>query len=190
VQKAIGHPVAYNVELKIDGLSLSLEYEDGKRFKRASTRGNGQVGEDVTKQCPLYQGRAPDFAPEAYDRSAGRVLHEQGGLSPSLNQERDDQGEHFCQSEKRRGWLSAPAGPQGDQKAAAEHLHLHLGQPARGHRAPSTRRSRSWLSWAFTPMRTGRKLENLADVFDYIDEYTKKRDSLPYVNRRHRLESR
>ena len=30
MQKLVGHPVAYNVELKIDGLSLSLEYTDGK----------------------------------------------------------------------------------------------------------------------------------------------------------------
>ena len=30
MQKLVGHPVEYNVELKIDGLSLSLEYENGK----------------------------------------------------------------------------------------------------------------------------------------------------------------
>ena len=46
MQKLVGHPVEYNVELKIDGLSLSLEYQDGK-LVRASTRGNGYVGEDV-----------------------------------------------------------------------------------------------------------------------------------------------
>lgn len=37
----------YVVEPKIDGLSVSLEYRDG-RFTRGSTRGNGLVGEDVT----------------------------------------------------------------------------------------------------------------------------------------------
>lgn len=38
----------YVVEHKIDGLSVSLEYRDGKFF-RGSTRGNGLVGEDVTE---------------------------------------------------------------------------------------------------------------------------------------------
>ena len=39
--------MVYTVEGKIDGLSVALEYIDGK-FVRGATRGNGQVGEDVT----------------------------------------------------------------------------------------------------------------------------------------------
>jgi DNA ligase (NAD+) len=43
-----GQAVEYVVELKIDGLSVALEYENGV-FVRGSTRGDGTVGEDVTQ---------------------------------------------------------------------------------------------------------------------------------------------
>ena len=47
VENAVGQ-AEYVVEYKIDGLSVALEYVDGV-FVRGATRGDGQVGEDVTK---------------------------------------------------------------------------------------------------------------------------------------------
>ena len=48
VDGAIPGAKMYDVEPKIDGLSIAVEYRDGK-FYRGATRGNGQVGEDVTE---------------------------------------------------------------------------------------------------------------------------------------------
>lgn len=45
--KKFDNNIKYVVETKIDGLSVSLEYKNGK-FVRGATRGNGQVGEDIT----------------------------------------------------------------------------------------------------------------------------------------------
>lgn len=42
-----GEPVEWVVELKIDGVAISITYENG-RLVRAATRGNGRVGDDVT----------------------------------------------------------------------------------------------------------------------------------------------
>ena len=49
VKKDFDGEVDYTVEYKFDGLTVCLTYEDGK-FTRATTRGNGITGEDITKQ--------------------------------------------------------------------------------------------------------------------------------------------
>ncbi|MGN0453238.1 MAG: NAD-dependent DNA ligase LigA [Ruminococcus sp.] len=65
VREVIERPV-YVVEPKFDGLSVSCEYENGV-FTRGSTRGDGNVGEDVTenlmtvKSLPKYIKNAPEF---------------------------------------------------------------------------------------------------------------------------------
>ena len=48
IKESLGDNVEYTVETKIDGLSVSLEYINGE-FIRGSTRGNGNIGEDVTE---------------------------------------------------------------------------------------------------------------------------------------------
>jgi DNA ligase (NAD+) len=64
-----GEPVEWVVELKIDGVAISITYENG-RLVRAATRGNGRVGDDVTHNVrtigdvPLrLHGNPPDQQP-------------------------------------------------------------------------------------------------------------------------------
>lgn len=179
VQKAIGHPVAYNVELKIDGLSLSLEYEEG-RLKRASTRGNGQVGEDVTKNVK-YIKDVPQKLPKAITTEVRGECYMSKEAFAKLNQERDEAGESIFANPRNAAagslrqldpkvtkkrqlstfiytWINPPAGIDSQHQAIGEMAKL-----------------------GFHTNENGRRLENLADVYDYIDEFTKKRDSLPYV---------
>jgi DNA ligase (NAD+) len=91
LQKQVGHPVAYNVELKIDGLSLSLEYEQG-RLVRASTRGNGQVGEDVTANA-RYIEDIPQNVPNNFTGEVRGECYMGKDAFAKLNAARDAAGQ-------------------------------------------------------------------------------------------------
>ena len=115
VQSAVAGAV-YVVEPKVDGLSVALEYENGL-FVRGATRGDGQVGEDVTanlrtvRSIPLRVDGAPEhlivrgevFMPK-------KVFH-------ALNDERERRGETLFANPR-----NAAAGSlrQQDPKIAAQ----------------------------------------------------------------------
>ena len=83
---------AYDVEPKVDGLSVALEYQDGL-FVRGATRGDGQVGEDVTENLRTVRSiplRIPDAPGQLIVRGEvympKKVFH-------ALNEEREKRGE-------------------------------------------------------------------------------------------------
>ncbi|MFM8826048.1 MAG: DNA ligase LigA-related protein, partial [Actinomycetota bacterium] len=57
-----GETVRYVCELKIDGLAISIRYEDGV-LVQAATRGDGRVGEDVTLNVATIAGLPKKLAP-------------------------------------------------------------------------------------------------------------------------------
>ncbi|NLL99501.1 MAG: NAD-dependent DNA ligase LigA, partial [Tepidanaerobacter sp.] len=93
VAAAVGEQVEYVVELKIDGLAISLTYENGI-LVTAATRGDGTVGEDVTqnvktiKSVPLRLNLPPDKTPPLIEVRGEIYIPKEDFLK--LNQERED----------------------------------------------------------------------------------------------------
>lgn len=82
----------YNVEPKVDGVSMSLFYED-RRLVRAATRGNGQVGDDVTLNVKTIRAvplRLPPSAPESLE-VRGEVYMTRDGFV-KLNEREEESG--------------------------------------------------------------------------------------------------
>jgi DNA ligase (NAD+) len=88
-----GEAVEYVVELKIDGVAISLTYEDGK-FTVGATRGNGEVGDDVTHNLKTVRDvplRLKSGDPPALFEARGEVYMTREELV-RLNRERTAEG--------------------------------------------------------------------------------------------------
>ena len=165
--------IKFVTEPKVDGLAISLVYEDGK-LTRGSTRGDGEIGEDVTqnlrtlKDIPQRVKGAPpllEVRGEAYlPRSAFAELNEQRAAAGEPT---------YANPRNTAAGLDPPARLRRDRVAAALDLGLLGGraggdrvrEPLRvagvaararvprepGHRAPGTRSTRWW-----PPARAGR----------------------------------
>lgn len=89
-----GTPNAYVAELKIDGLSIALTYEDG-RLVRAVTRGDGVEGEDVTTNARVIRAiplRLRTETPPAFVEIRGEVYLPHAEFA-RMNREREEAGE-------------------------------------------------------------------------------------------------
>ena len=139
----------YVVEAKIDGLSISLEYENGV-FVRGSTRGDGLVGEDVTRNLaairdiPKTLPGAPEFLEvrgEVYmPRDAFiRLCEEQEVLG-----QKDLQEPTQC-----RRWFPSPEGQQCYSGKRAFFVRVQFAANSRqGHHLPQRQPRLYRLAWA------------------------------------------
>lgn len=178
IQKLVGHSVAYNVELKIDGLSLSLEYTKGK-LTRASTRGNGQVGEDVTQNV-RYISDIPQKLPVPLTTEVRGECYMEKDVFAKLNQKREDEGLTTFANPRNAaaGSLRQLDARITKERQLSTFIYTWVNPPENitsQHQAIE-----EMHKLGFHTNETGKKVNNLDEVFKFIDEYTKKRNSLSY----------
>lgn len=178
MQKLVGHPVEYNVELKIDGLSLSLEYENGK-LMRASTRGNGYVGEDVTANA-RYIADILQTLPEPLTIEVRGECYMGKEAFAKLNEERENEGlSVFANPRNAAAGSLRQLDPKVTKKRQlSTFIYTWVNPPediTSQHEA-----IKRMQELGFHTNETGQKLASLEEIFAFIDEYTARRDSLAY----------
>ena len=171
--------VEYMAEMKIDGLAMSLTYDNGE-FLYAATRGDGVVGEDVSsnvitiKSIPLHVGEKREF------EVRGEVYMSKATLE-KLNKERSENGEELLANAR-----NAAAGSirQLDSKIASKRnleafWYYYVDASSYGFEKHSD--SLNYItSLGFKTNPERRICKGINEVIEYIKEYTEKRKSLPY----------
>jgi DNA ligase (NAD+) len=175
-----GDPYEYFCELKFDGVSISLTYENGVLTK-AVTRGDGVRGDDVTtniktiRSIPLkinqknlpasFEVRGEVFLP--------RNVFEQ------LNKERDDIGEERYAN--ARNTASGTVKMQDSGEVAKRKLDCYVYYLLGDNLGVKTHEEaiKKLEQWKFNISPTYKKCATIKDVLKYIDHWEKKRLELP-----------
>ncbi len=181
VQKVLGDvPLEYTCELKYDGASISITYENGK-LKRAVTRGDGVQGDDVTnniktiKSIPLkLKG---DF-PDTFD-VRGEIILPFAGFE-KMNQELIEIGE--TPYSNPRNTASGSLKLQDSSEVAKRPLDCLL-YFIIGSKLPFKSQFEGLetaRNWGFKVPKEAKLANSLEEVFQYIDYWDVHRHNLPY----------
>ncbi len=166
-------------ELKFDGTSISLTYEDG-RLVRAVTRGDGEKGDDVTdnvktiRSIPLVLHG--NYLPEFEIR--GEILMP-WDVFEQLNREREAREEPLFANP--RNAASGTLKSQSSALVASRHLDAYLyyllgdNLPTDGH----YENMQVAAEWGFKISKNMRKVKTLQEMFDYINYWDTARKNLP-----------
>ena len=133
VQRFLGlprdEPVALTAEPKIDGLSISLRYQD-RKLVQAATRGDGVSGEDVTANVRTIKDiphALPKAAPDLIEVRGEIYFRKDDFLELNRTQLAAGAGT-LCQRAQHRGRVAPPKGSGGHRRAALAFLRLCLGR--------------------------------------------------------------
>ena len=177
--RSIVPKVSYVVELKMDGLAISLHYHDG-RFVQAVTRGDGFVGEDVTNNVrtiasiPMHIERMDDV------EVRGEVFMPKKSFA-ELNAQREKNGEDVFANPR-----NAAAGSirQLDSKIAASRkldAFLYYYEDALGAGIQTHEEALETMEQLHIKVNPLRRVCNSMDeVWSFIQEMSEQRNDLPY----------
>ncbi len=181
VRKAIGDNFEYVAELKFDGLSMSMTYEQGK-LVRAVTRGNGVEGDEVTTNVrtihsvpkKLGAGNYPDFF-----EIRGEVLMHRKAFE-RLNNERIEKGELAYANP--RNFASGTMKLQDSAEVARRPLDCYLYFLYTEKQIFKTHWDslQAVKNWGFHVSEHTRLCKNIDDVLAFISEWEQKRFDLSF----------
>ncbi len=178
VREKLSH-VEYSVEPKVDGLSVALEYRDGK-FVQGATRGDGKVGEDVTENLRTIRSlpkELPDKLPRLIVRGEVYMSKE---VFARLNAEREENGEaHFANP---RNAAAGSLRQQDPKVAAKRHLDVAIFnlQLAEGKSFSTHSETLDYLRSQGFPVIPNLVVTELEDALEEIRRIGRDRAELPF----------
>jgi len=181
IQKIIEEPVEFTCELKYDGASISLTYEDGE-FLRAVTRGDGTQGDEVTHNVKTIRSvplkLKGDNYPGRFDIRGEIVLPYEGFAK--LNAERVELGEEPYANP--RNTASGSLKLQDSAEVAKRPLLCLLYNLTGDNLGVSTQMESLNKSreWGFNVPKEAQVAKSIDEVFAYINYWDEHRRDLPY----------
>lgn len=179
VQKALGHKVHYVCELKIDGLSISLRYEQG-RFVRAATRGDGSVGENITENVKTIKS-VPLTLSEPIDIEVRGECYMPKQSFFTLNQKREEEGVEVFANPRNAaaGSLRQLDSAVTAQRNLSTFLYT-LADFGPLHAATQEEALNHLDQLGFRTNHERRTCQSVEEVWAFIEEFQVKRSELPY----------